>query len=157
MTLLVMAGLVIFLLALLGALDALSTNILGRPVPAVFELTEVGIALVVFLAQPYVVYRSAHISVELFEVSNPLLRQLRRLVVLGLSLLSYAIISVGLWRSMIKSIDISEMSIGLVYFPIWPFKVAVFGCVMATMFILVCMVLPRTPRASERLAVKEVP
>lgn len=142
----------IFALAVIGALDSVLTNTLGRPLPATFELTEVGLALIIFLAQPYIALSSAHIRVELFEIRNSAIRMARTLLVLTLSILSYSVIGAGIWRTMVKSIKFSEQSIGLFSFPIWPFKIAVFVCIGITIFILVCITFTGDDRAKTGLA-----
>ena len=131
---------VIFALAMLGAADAVVTNTLGRPLPAVFEITEVGVALAIFLAQPYIAYQWSHIRVDLISFKRRWPKVAQSIVILLLSMLGYFVVALGLWRSMSKSVHVSEMSIGLYAFPVWPFKVAVFGCTVVTLAILAFMI-----------------
>jgi TRAP-type mannitol/chloroaromatic compound transport system permease small subunit len=116
------------------------TNTLGHPLPAVFEITEVGVAFAMFLAQPYIAYQSSHIRVDLISFERRWLKVAQSMTILLLSMLGYLIVALGLWRSMSKSIRVSEMSIGLYAFPVWPFKVAVFGCTIVTLAILAFMI-----------------
>ena len=134
----------VLLIAALGAADSAGSVLFDRPIPATLEITELFVAVIIFMTQPYVVLRWSHISVDLFRFERgSILRTLRIYLTLALSLLSYAVIAVGAWRSMTKSLRLGELSGGIVSIPVYPFKIGLFVGACATILVIVLMFLVR--------------
>jgi TRAP-type mannitol/chloroaromatic compound transport system permease small subunit len=139
-TMLVLSMVAIIVIATLGAADTVMSVVAGKPIPAVFEITELFVAIIIFMTQPYIVLTSAHIAVDLFTFEGKsTLRIIRSFTILILSLLSYSAIAVGAWRSMTKSIDLGELSNGIIGIPVYPFKTVLFVGVCVTILIIAMM------------------
>ncbi|MFY0633327.1 MAG: TRAP transporter small permease [Vannielia sp.] len=63
----VIAGLVLFGMMSMTFLDVLGRYLLNAPLGFAFEMTEIGMAVLVFAALPSVTLRGAHVTVGLFE------------------------------------------------------------------------------------------
>ncbi|QDC10081.1 TRAP transporter small permease [Oceanicola sp. D3] len=61
------AGLVLFAMMSMTFLDVLGRYLFNAPLGFAFEMTEVGMAVLVFAALPSVTLRGAHVTVGLFE------------------------------------------------------------------------------------------
>lgn len=66
----------LFALMILTFIDVIGRYFLGRPVLGATELTEMGLAIVIFSVMPVVTWRGVHIVVDLIDifVSNTILR-----------------------------------------------------------------------------------
>ncbi len=146
---LAVAAIFIGLVALIGAADIFGTSILGRPVPSALELSEAGLAIIVFMGLAQAQRRRAHITVDI--LSNNF-RGVWAKLSLGLALVA-AIAFFGFlaWRGYIaaeQSVAIDERSMGQSSFPIWPGKILLCaGCVIAMLesarqFVRLCLGLP---------------
>lgn len=146
---------VIALMALMGAVDTTLSVLASRPLPIVYEVTEVGVALLIFLAQPYIVWHSRHITVDLFRLRTPVLARIRAVVALLLAFLGYAAIAAGIWRATSKSIAVMEQSMGAIPIPVWTVKTAIFGCVCVTLFMIVSLLILQVRRDPLATAAEE--
>jgi TRAP-type C4-dicarboxylate transport system permease small subunit len=119
------AGGAIFLMALIGGLDVLSTVALGRPISATVEATEVLMVIAVFMGLGLLHKRRANIAVDLLRESVG--RGLRRaLDVLTLLLVGFyfGLIAWRGWENAFDSLAVREFSNGLVQLPLYPSKFA---------------------------------
>jgi len=129
-----LSGIALFIMMLIGALDAIGTSLFSTPIPAAFEATEALMVTSVFLALALSQQRGAHISVEVLIGLAPSLVQ-RVAAALG-SLLSLVLFGLIAWfgaEAAIESFTVNEFSSGIVNFPIWPAKAALaFGATLMT-------------------------
>lgn len=95
------AASVLFALMVLTCIDVIGRYFLSRPVLGATELTEIGLAVVIFSVMPVVTWRGAHIVVDLIDifVSNTVLRILSFismiLIATSLFFVSYRIWELG--------------------------------------------------------------
>jgi len=67
-----LSGILLFVLMLITFVDVLGRNLLNRPLNGASELTEILLALVIFLMLPHVTLRNQHIAIDLVEnVAGP--------------------------------------------------------------------------------------
>lgn len=123
------SALVIVALMLLNSVDVLGRYFFNRPVPSTFEFSEMFLALIVFLAFPYVQYKKAHVWIEiLYERYPARFRQIFDIVCHLIGAAVFALIAkqgIVLFRS---SMAIQELSEGKIEFSITAFKwVIAFG------------------------------
>jgi len=115
------------LMALLGTADVLSLNLFGHPVPSATELAATMLAIAVMMGMSHTQRQNAHIRVDLFWKFFP--RPIK-IFVEGLSLVIglcvFVLITWGAWQLAQHSIDIWEVAVASVRFPIWPFKLGFF-------------------------------
>ena len=62
-----LSAILLFVLMLITFIDVLGRNILNRPLNGASELTEIILALVIFLMLPHVTMRNQHIAIDLIE------------------------------------------------------------------------------------------
>lgn len=130
---LAIAAIFIGLLALIGAADIFGTSILGRPVPSALELSEAGLAIIVFMGLAQAQRQRGHITVD---IVSGRFRGWAAKASLGLALIA-AIAFFGFlaWRGFVaaeQSVAIDERSMGQSSFPIWPGKILLCaGCAIA--------------------------
>ncbi len=122
-------------LAVLGTVDVIGTNLFGAPVAGALELSEVALAVVVFMGLAYAQQQNAHISVDI--VTNLAPRSLQRastLVSLGFGGLLFGLLT---WQAGVlaaESWSYREVASGYVSFPVYPAKAAVaVGWAVATL------------------------
>ncbi|MBV1694793.1 MAG: TRAP transporter small permease [Hyphomicrobiales bacterium] len=65
------AAVLLFALMMLTCVDVVGRYFLNRPVLGAFELTEMALALLIFIGLPLVTLRQEHISVDLFDAITP--------------------------------------------------------------------------------------
>jgi len=82
-----LASVVLFLLMLITCIDVVGRYLFASPLPGATELTEVGLAIMVFAAIPVITWCGGHIVVDLLD------RVLGRRVVKGLNVLAALVIS----------------------------------------------------------------
>ncbi len=130
---LAVAAVAIGLLAIIGTADSLGTQLFGLPVPSALEMSQAGLAVVVFMGLAYAQRRRGHVMVDI------LFNHFRGRVKVAFAALSLiaamAFFAFLAWRTGIaalESFEIDERSWGLTLFPVWPSKIAVaFGCTVA--------------------------
>lgn len=133
------AGASILLMTIMGGLDVLSTAILGRPIPSVYEATEVLLVLAVFLSLGVLHQTRANVSVDIVYLR--LGRRSRRAVDLLTLVLMGGFFSVIAWRGWLMayvSWEIGEYSVGIIPFPVYPAKFAL--AVGASLAVILCLV-----------------
>ena len=134
-----LAGGSILLMTLLGGLDVLSTAILGRSIPSVYEATEMLLVLAVFLSLAVLHRTRANISVDIVYLR--LGRRGRFAVDLLTQALMGGFFAVIAWRGWVMALyswETREYSVGIVPFPIYPAKFAL--AAGATLVAVCCLV-----------------
>ncbi|MDG1936120.1 MAG: TRAP transporter small permease [Paracoccaceae bacterium] len=129
-----LSGVAMLLMMSIGALDIITTFIFSRPIPATFEFIETMIVVVAFFAIPLAQSRRAHIRVELLYNFMPKpLKFSSDLLGFLLSAIFYALIANYGWRAVVISFDQNEIVPGIINFPLWPARFALFvGAMMMT-------------------------
>lgn len=130
---LAVAAVFIGLLAIVGTADSLGTQLFALPVPSALEISQAGLAVVVFMGLAFAQRRRGHVMVDI--LFNRFTGGLK-VFFTGLALLAaMAFFAFLAWRTGIaafESFEVDERSWGLTRFPIWPSKIAVaFGCIVA--------------------------
>jgi TRAP-type C4-dicarboxylate transport system permease small subunit len=94
-----LSGILLFVLMLVTFVDVLGRNLLNRPLNGASELTEILLALVIFLMLPHVTLRGQHIVIDIIAnaVSSTVLAVLDALAAL-LSATMFFLIAWQSWR-----------------------------------------------------------
>lgn len=121
------------ILAIIGVADTVGTNLLGKPLPSTLELSEAGLAIVVFMGLAQAQRKRAHIAVDILsarftrwaQTASTCLALLAAILVFGFVAWCGG---VAAWESVL----IDERSMGQSPFLIWPGKIFLcVGCVIA--------------------------
>ena len=128
------AAAVALLVALIGTIDVMTTRVLAQAIPGAFELSEAGLVLMVFLGMAIVTREDSHIKVDILVNRMPKRLQLIcNVLSLVLTTCFLALMTWQMWSLAWKSWKINEMATGLLFFPIYPVKMAAFlGLAAAT-------------------------
>jgi len=98
----------------------------NRPIPSTYEFSEMLLALVIFLALPYVQFKNAHISIEILYERYPVrIRKLFDIFCLLIGFAIYALIANQGVVLFLSSLRINELSEGKIEFSITAFKFVV--------------------------------
>ena len=123
---LILACAILVLMTVLGSADVIKTFIFGRPVPLVRELSEVLLAVVIFMSLAIVAREERHVKVDLFvQHFGPGLRRWLRVLALAISAAVVALLAVQSAELATASVTEDERAMASVRFPVWPAKVAV--------------------------------
>ena len=122
------------LMMAVGALDIITTYVFSRPIPATFEFIETMLVVVAFFAIPLAQSERAHIRVELIYNHMPKFLQFSSdLFGYILNIIFYALIAIYGWRSGVISFQQAEIAPGIINWPLWPARFALFlGALMMT-------------------------
>jgi len=129
-----MGAVLILTMATLGTVDVVSTAAFSQPVVLTQELSELMLAMTVFLVLPIAQYRREHIEVDILTArlgprAQAMLDILGGLVGFGFM----GAVTVRLWAHAAESYEIAETAVALLHFPIWPAKiVCAFGATAAS-------------------------
>jgi len=111
---------------LLVSADVVGRYFFDQPLPGTFEISEVLLALIIYLALPYVQYKRANISIEMIsDHYPPRFRKIFDICCMMLGAVVFGFLAergVELTRS---SWEIKEISEGTIPFPIAPFKMMI--------------------------------
>ncbi len=123
---LVLSCAILAFMTLLGSADVISTFILDRSVPLVRELSEVLLAVVIFMSLAVVAREERHVKVDLFlRYFGPGLRRLLRIVALAISAAVVSLLAVQSTELAMASYTEGERAMASTRFPVWPAKIAV--------------------------------
>ena len=121
------ASLITLAIAIIGTIDVLTTNVIKQPIPGAMEMSQAGLVLLVFFGLAVASRSGDHIKVDIL---------IKRLPERGQSICSaigYLFTAVffmfwtqQLWFLASKSWSIRETVLGLLQFPLYPVKIAVF-------------------------------
>ena len=131
--LLCLSSVAIVLIALAGAADSLGSSIFSPPILGVFELTELLLVVIIFMAQPHVVLTGSHIQLELFGFEpGSAAGRVRRFTTALLGMLCYGVIVAASWRGFTEAWHIREATAGVYAIPVYPVKlILVIGAALA--------------------------
>lgn len=102
----VMVVLLLLAMMLVTTVDVFGRYLLSRPLPGAFEITEIMLAMVIFIALPLVCLKEEHVAVTLItERFRPRLRNLHAAVV---SILCAAILLIVAWRLVAHSMQLAS-------------------------------------------------
>ena len=123
------AAVIVVVLMLLNTVDVIGRYFFNSPVPSTFEFSEMLLALIIFLALPYVQYKKAHISIEILYDRYPSrVRQIFDIVCQVIGLAVFALIAKQGIVMLRSSMEIQELNEGKIEFSITAFKwVVAFG------------------------------
>ena len=130
---LAVAAVFIGLLAIVGAADSLGTRLFSLPVPSALEMSQAGLAVVVFMGLAHAQHRRGHVAVDIvFNRFTGRAKSVFTGLALAAAICFFAVLA---WRTGIGAMEsaaIDERSWGLTRFPVWPSKIAVCaGCAIA--------------------------
>lgn len=92
------ASLILFLLMVVTFVDVVGRYAFNMPLPGAFELTEIGMAVLVFAALPLVSETDEHITVDIFQsMFKGWMRTAQQLFVKAVSLLCLTVLCWRLW------------------------------------------------------------
>lgn len=122
------AGISVLAMCLIGSLDVLASHIFGTPLPAAYEVTELLLAMAIFLAISSLQERRMNIFIEtIYErTSTGFQRAVTRLSNI-LGLIFFGLIAWQCWLLAIESVEIREYTQGIYAIPVYPTKI-VFAC-----------------------------
>lgn len=125
----------ILVMTLIGGIDVLTSTLLGKPIPAVYEATETLMVMAVFLALGHLQQENGHIAVDFVQSRMPIIG--RRAVAVASQLAATGFYGLLTWQAWLMAADswaIREYSVGLIPFPVYPSKFAVvIGAALATL------------------------
>ncbi len=122
------AALIALLLAIIGTLDIVTTNLIDKAVPGAFELSEVGLMLIIAFGLAVAARNREHIKVDI--LLNLMPEKLQRICVANAYLFTSVFFFLWTWQMWLmasKSYRIGELAGGLLSFPVYPVKLAVFA------------------------------
>ncbi|MEJ8570597.1 TRAP transporter small permease [Microbaculum marinum] len=102
----VMVAVLLIAMMLVTAVDVFGRYLLSRPLPGAFEITEIMLALIIFIALPLVCLHEEHVSVTLItDRLRPRWRQIHSVVV---SIFSAAVLLLIAWRITAHSLQLAS-------------------------------------------------
>ena len=114
----------LIIMMLLGTADVAGTNLLSKPVPAMFEATETLLVIVVFAPLAYLQIKRRQIGVDLLAARFP--PRLKTASGVLSALVGFLFFMLITWRGGMlawQSWQVREVIQGLVNFPIYPSKI----------------------------------
>ena len=105
-----------------------SVDVLGRyffnyPLPGTYEFSEVLLALIIFLAFPYVQYLKSNIAIKILSDRYPPgVSRVFNIFCLFLGTVTFGLLAIQGWALFFSSWRDFEISEGIIPFPIYPFK-----------------------------------
>jgi len=123
----VVAGLITFGIMWLIVANSLMRKVFNHPIQGTYEITESCLVLLVFLSIAYTQSRRGHIRVTLVTRHLPMSIQHKLYIaVLFSASLFFAWCSYAAWGDALRSYRLDEQEWGLIRFPLWPVKGALF-------------------------------
>jgi TRAP-type C4-dicarboxylate transport system permease small subunit len=146
----IVGALIVLAMLVATAADIALRNTVGRPVPGVFEYTEIALATIVFLGLPYTMQVGGHVAID--SLTSRLPSAWRHYVEAGALavtlpfVLWLAVASVGVaWDSFVSR----EVRFGVVQAPVWPARMVIplgAGLLAAEITITITRLLKRGPQ-----------
>jgi len=113
-------------IVLLASGDVIGRYFFSNPIVGAYELAEVLLALIIFLAIPYVQYLKGHIAIGiLYDHYPPKVARIFDIVCLVLAVATFGLMARQGVVLFMSSLRVHEISEGLLPFPIYPFKLVV--------------------------------
>jgi TRAP-type C4-dicarboxylate transport system permease small subunit len=119
------ASLAVLVMALVGGIDVISATALDRPIPGVYEATELLMVAITVLAMSSLQARGRNIAVDVISARLPLATQ-RSISLLSnlLGLIFFGLIAWQGWLLAWESMRVQEYAQGAVQIPVFPSKIA---------------------------------
>ena len=129
------SGVTILAVAIMGAVNVITTNAFNQPIPSTIELTEAGHVIIVFLALAAIQRARENIVVDIVtNRMSPPVRTVAELVALFCGMFLFAMIA---WRGTVlaaHSVSVREIAESYLTFPVYPMKIALaFGAAIASL------------------------
>ncbi|MGV6871959.1 TRAP transporter small permease [Pseudochelatococcus sp. B33] len=134
----IVASILLFALMLITFLDVLGRNAFSRPLPGASELTEILLAVVIFLMLPQVAIRNRHIVVDLVEsMINNRTRIFLDMFAALASAIFFALVAWQMWALGTKAFGYGDATPTL-HIPLGPilYGVAILSAINAIAFLL---------------------
>jgi len=123
----IFSGLITFAIMWLIDANALLRKLFNAPVQGSYEITEAALVLIIFLSLAFTQYRRGHIRVTLLTRHLPIgVQHGMYIAVLLIGALFFAWCSYAAFGYAVRSYRLNEQEWGLIRFPIWPVKMAIF-------------------------------
>lgn len=120
------SALMVVVIMFLVSADVVGRNFFNQPLPGTFEFSEVLLALIIFLALPYVQYKKANISIEMVsDHYPPKVREIFDICCMMLGVVMFGFLAERGIEMTLSSWAIDEISEGTIPFPMTPFKMMV--------------------------------
>ena len=133
-----LGGVLIFLAMLFTIGDAVLRKFFDSPIPGALEICEEMLVGLVFFGLAFTQFQDAHINVDLvYERLPPKGQLLARAFSLIASLIAIAFLTAAIFFEAFSSMQIHEISFGLIPIPLWPAKMA---AAIGLLILLVCLV-----------------
>ena len=107
------AALLLIVMMLVTFVDVIGRYLFNAPLPGAFELTEVLLALVIFVGLPIVTARREHVTVDLFTSRLP--HRLRAVLARAASLVTAVMLVLFTWRLGVSARDYTSYGDATVY------------------------------------------
>ena len=121
------AALTTLVIALVGTIDVITTNVFQQPIPGAVEISQAGLVLLVFLGLAVVSRSGDHIKVDILINRLPKRgRSICSTIGYLFSAVFFIIWTHQLWFLAQKSWSIRETVLGFLQFPLYPVKIAAF-------------------------------
>lgn len=118
------SSLAVIVLLLIGTLDVVGTQLLGRAVPSAIELQEAFAAVLIFTAFNVAQRQRAHLTVDLVtQRLSPRLRRASEILSLVCTTAVFILLTMQAYALAARSVGVMEDSPGFLTFPVYPFKV----------------------------------
>lgn len=128
------AALVLFAMMVLTFVDVGGRTLFNHPISGAFELTELMLAALIFLALPLVTASHSHVEVDLLDHFIPSrLQQLQRLVVRLVNLAVYGVLTWVLIEHTVRAYEYGDVTSALEIPLVGLGVVMVVGCVLTTL------------------------
>lgn len=144
----------LLMLMIVGAADIVAGLVFGRYLAFKVDMSEVLLAVSVFLAWAVAQREDAHVRVDIFVTMAPAwFRRIGNVLTHLCGLLVFALLSYGAWQFASSSVAIMETSAATLGFPIWPGKVlCAAGALLTLMIIAYQFIREFIPRRRRRSA-----
>lgn len=121
----IISGGLIFVLAVAGGLDVVTTTLFRKPIPILSEMSADALAVIIFMAIGYAQYRRQHVMVDIVTAQLP--RVVQKFlefmaIVVGLAFIGM-LASQGADLAQ-ESFSSRESAMALIRYPVYPFKIA---------------------------------
>lgn len=132
------SSLAVIVLLLIGTLDVVGTQLLGRAVPSAIELQEAFAAVLIFTGFTVAQQQRAHLTVDLVtERLSPPLRRAAELLSLTCTTAAFLLLTLQAYALAQRSVAVLEDSPGFLSFPVYPFKVI--ACLACAATVVECV------------------
>jgi len=121
-----MSALMVVVTMILVSADVVGRYCFNHPLPGAFEFSEVLLALIIFLALPYVQYKKANIAIEMVsDHYPPKVKEVFDLCCMMLGVVVFGFMAERGVELTLSCWAINEISEGTIPFPMTPFKMMV--------------------------------